>query len=196
MLLRTYTVPRQRPSGITVVDAVLATCASQPDFLPASFGIGFRRQEYVGAGIGASNPIRHVITEAQSVFGGNSGVSSLLSLGSGHPGVIAFPLNGGIDALRQVTLKMMKDCEQTAQETQKQIGCSGVYFRFSVEQGMQQDQAERDELTWIYSQVIGYIDIQDTVDKFEEYLRRTLIRHTDVTLNQLSASFTSPLNFH
>jgi hypothetical protein len=92
--------------------------------------------EYIGASLGATNPIRQVITEAHSLFGGDSGVASLLSLGTGHPGVISFPSGDGVD-LSKVMRDMMNDCEQRAQETERQIGRVGIYFRFSVEQGMQ-----------------------------------------------------------
>ncbi|KIM24749.1 hypothetical protein M408DRAFT_331585 [Serendipita vermifera MAFF 305830] len=58
--LRTYPVRNQRPSTITVVEAVLATCATQPEFAPVSAGSGRKAREYIAAS-GAVNPIHEVM---------------------------------------------------------------------------------------------------------------------------------------
>lgn len=146
--------------------------------------------EYIGAGLGTSNPIRYVIHEAQSLFGIGSSISSLLSLGSGHPGITVLVPDGGVDALHQVMVQMMEDCEQTAQEIQRQIGRSGIYFRFSVDQGVQRHQpTQGDELSWIYAQTISYLNIPDTEDKVEDYLRSVVAERAVTGLHQLGTLY-------
>ena len=70
-------------------------------------------------------------------------MASLVSFGSGHPGVLALPKETGgdnnppdtinRDGLLKVVRGRMLDAEQTAQEMHLQMGHLGVYFRFSVE---------------------------------------------------------------
>ena len=67
--------------------------------------------EYIGASLGATNPVREVITEAHILFGGDSGIASLLNLETGHPRVTPFPSGDGVD-LTKVMGDMMNDCEQ------------------------------------------------------------------------------------
>lgn len=185
--LRSYPVRRQPSSTISIVDAVLATCTSKPDFAPAAFGSGYNRKEYVGAGLGANNPVRHVIAEAQSHFGGEPSISLLLSLGSGNPGIISLIQNGNSDDVNRVALEMMSDCEQKAQEVRQQIGPTGIYFRFSVEQGMQRDiHTLAEELGWISAQTESYLGTQETIEKVDKCVERMRSRSGDVTLNQLS----------
>jgi len=114
---------------------LLVTCAVAPRFSSVTSGSGYDKVEYIGASLGATNPVREVITEAHTLFGGDSGVASLLSLGTGHPGVISFPSGDGVD-LSKVMRDMMNDCEQRARRLSADRRV-GIYFRFSVEQGMQ-----------------------------------------------------------
>ncbi|KAG8817631.1 hypothetical protein FRC17_011139, partial [Serendipita sp. 399] len=69
---RTYRTRAERPMPITIVDAVLATCAAQPAFLPVTIGTEDRKMDYIGAILGASNPIRELISEAHALFGGSA----------------------------------------------------------------------------------------------------------------------------
>lgn len=136
--LRTYPLRSQLASPITIIDAILSTCAVQPTFSPVTSGSGYNKKEYIASILGAANPVRELITEAHSLFGGDSSVASLLSVGAGHPGVLFLAPDGGAN-LHAVMHNMMNDCEQRAQEMERQIGRVGIYFRFSVEQGMQND---------------------------------------------------------
>ncbi|KIM26690.1 hypothetical protein M408DRAFT_72343, partial [Serendipita vermifera MAFF 305830] len=86
--LRSYPVRSHPILPITVIEAALASCATIPLFEPVVVGMGHKRKEYIAAGLGATNPIREVISEAHSLFGGDSTVASILSVGVGHPGII------------------------------------------------------------------------------------------------------------
>lgn len=178
-----------------MVEAILATCAAQPGFSPATFGLGHQQKDFVGGGFGANNPVRQVITEAHSVFGGNTRVSSLLSLGSGHPGIIQFDSNGGNNALYQLALEMILDCEQKAQEAQEQMGRIGIYFRFSVEQGMRKGSyADSEALGCISAQTEIYLSTPETTSKLDEYVKRLAMGNSAITLQQLS-SYLAPFSY-
>ncbi|KIM20493.1 hypothetical protein M408DRAFT_135363 [Serendipita vermifera MAFF 305830] len=185
--LRSYPVQSFPITPITIIDAVLATCAIQPQFDPVVCGQGYRKKEYVGAGIGANNPIREVIAEAQLVFGGDTNVASLLSLGNGHPGIITISSGGGELGLSKVIWDVMNDCTQTAREVEQQIGTAGVYFRFSVEQGMQADHSkEIADSSWIVAQTESYIEDPATHNRIGTFARGIDASIQPITITQLS----------
>lgn len=74
-----------------MVEAILATCATQPFFLPIVLGADSRRRELVGGIMGASNPCRELIAEAAAKFKGSSKVSAIISIGSGQLGTLLAP---------------------------------------------------------------------------------------------------------
>lgn len=132
---RTYVARTESSTDITVVDAVLATCALQPSFLPAPIGSKFTQQEFIGGGTGASNPVREVMDEAQLLFGRDASVASLISVGAGCPEV-----GGGSPADNFGVLgQILKNCEETAKAVEARLAPLGFYFRFSFEQGLRPD---------------------------------------------------------
>jgi hypothetical protein len=186
--LRTYLVRSQVPSAITVIDAVLASCSAQPDFAPISSGSGYKKKVYVAAGLGANNPISDVITEAHELFGGDSSVAFLLSIGTGHPGTIPVPPDSDID-IHKLMRDMMNDCEQRAQEVERRLGRVGVYFRFSVQQGMQNMHgSQATDPSWISSQTESYLSDQRTSENLDALLQTFNAPKKRVTLAQLGES--------
>lgn len=165
--LRTYRTRSDIPTGVTVVDAILATCASS-EFLPVFAGLGYERLQYVGVGLGASNPIRQVIDERYSHFGRESSISLLLSIGSGHPGIISVIADAAYDFQYQ----LMLDREQQARDIRNQIPESDAYFRFSVEQGMQSNHTDAEGLSWILAQTSCYLAQQDTKCRIDQCIFR------------------------
>jgi hypothetical protein len=184
-VLRTYLVRSQLPSPITVIDAALASCSVQPDFAPVSSGSGYKKKVYIAAALGANNPVCDVITEAHELFGGDSTVAFLLSLGTGHPGTIPIPPEGTVD-IHQLMRDMMNDCERRAQEFERRLGRVGVYFRFSVQQGMQNIHGgQATDPSWIASQTEAYLLDQRTSDNIDALLRTSNAPKKHVTLSQL-----------
>ncbi|KIM22139.1 hypothetical protein M408DRAFT_28948 [Serendipita vermifera MAFF 305830] len=170
---RSYPVGSQ-PSSITVVDAVLATCATQPEFAPVSL-ISGSRAEYI-ASREAANPIHEVIKEALVLFGGDATVSSLLSLGTGNTGVI--PLSP--------TDTTLYDYERRAQETELSIGQLGVYSRFSVEHGLQDVHAGNfNDMEWITAQTGAYLDDYENSERLDLYIQNCVSQTGSITLAQL-----------
>jgi hypothetical protein len=162
----------------------------------------------VGAGLGASNPIREVILEAHSLFGGADGVAAIISLGAGHPGTTSFPdptspsfggstmnwfwgsKKGMADSqawLKTLT-NMVNDCEETAREIKTQMGHLGLYWRFSVEQGLQQAAiSDEDEEAgeWIMTQTRQYLESEDVVTALDACADACKTQLSLTTLEQL-----------
>jgi hypothetical protein len=176
---------------------------------------GGEGREFIGAGLGASNPTREVIFEAHSLFSGSSGVASLISLGAGHPGNTALqdPITlsllsraagwwGGNSrkettdnqAWLKVLVNMVNDCEQTAKEIKTQTQHLGVYWRFSVEQGLQTSGVndECEELRgWIITQTRNYLESDSVSLSLDVCFDALKTRLSLTTLEQLRTYFSS-----
>lgn len=139
----------------------------------------------MAAGLGSNNPVCDAITEAHELFGSDSSVSFLLSLGTGHPGTIPVPPEGKVD-IHRLMRDMMNDCEQRAQEFERRLGRVGIYFRFSVEQGMQKIyEGKTTDPSWVASQTEAYLLDQRTSKNIDALLKACNIRNRDVTLGHL-----------
>jgi hypothetical protein len=181
---RTYAVRSERNVDITVVDAILATCASQPSFLPVSVGPRLREQEYIRAEIGANNPCKEVISEAHGLFSGKRYVASLLSIGSGHPGIIS--LSHGPNSLYH----LLTSSEETAQDVEMQAGHLGIYSRFSVSQGLQNNQVkDYTNICHILSHAEVYVEEVEVSRKIDDCVERLRLRQGLASLEQLSNLF-------
>ncbi|PVG02351.1 hypothetical protein CPB86DRAFT_725334 [Serendipita vermifera] len=185
---RTYSVRTEQDPDITVVDAALTTCAHSPYFPPVIVDTPSSQGEYVGGSIGTNNPCKQVISEACDLFGGDTRVACLLSLGTGHPGITSLcPKNEGDDEeYLRVLQAMANDSEQTAESVNTQMGHLGIYFRLSVEQGLQTK--ENSTLAWIIAQTKSYLDHKDTSRKVDHAIERLKLRQGLVALNQLKYS--------
>lgn len=185
--LRSYPVQTYPAPPITIIDAALATCVMPPTFTPIVSGKGFRKKEYMGVSVGTSNPIYEVITEGLLLFSGDADVASLLSLGNGHPGIISLPPSNEDLDLSRIIWDMINDCTQKAQEIEQRIGSSGIYFRFSVEQGMQNVHSSQiGDPSWIITQTESYIQDPGTCNKLDAFVQRIDAAIQSITLDQLS----------
>jgi hypothetical protein len=98
-------------------------------------------------------------------------VAFLLSLGTGHPGTIPVPVDGTVD-IHRLMRDMMNDCERRAQEVERRLGRVGIYFRFSVQQGMQNVHGDQvTDPSWISSQTDAYLSDQRTSENINALLQ-------------------------
>jgi hypothetical protein len=182
---RTYTVRTEPNVDITIVDAALATCANPSYFPSVAVGPRLSQREYVGGSMGVNNPCKEVISESWDLFGGDTRVACLLSLGTGHLGVISLsPERNEDEGYLRALQAMANDSEQTAQEVDTQMGHLGMYFRFSVEQGLQA--TEKSTIDRIMAHTKNYIENGDISRKVEHVVERIKLRQGLVALNQLS----------
>jgi hypothetical protein len=161
--LRSYATRAGPPSDITVVDAILATCATQGNFLPVTIGSGPTQQELMGGAMGAANPCHEAVQEALDRFKPDRRIAVVLSIGSGHPGLVSASSSTRYDEWLRVMKDMAANCEQASQEMTERMGKDGVYFRFSVEQGLQTYHGTHvHPQAWITSQTLAYLKDRET----------------------------------
>ncbi|KIM21662.1 hypothetical protein M408DRAFT_29367 [Serendipita vermifera MAFF 305830] len=116
IILINYVDRRGPPVNLTIAEAMLATCASPPLFLPAKVIKDYSTFEYISADLGLSNPVREIIEGAHGAFGDETTVICILSLGSGHPGVNVAPDSSGAADLVEFFRRIALDGERKAQD--------------------------------------------------------------------------------
>jgi hypothetical protein len=128
---RNYQSPQQITQDVTVIEAVRATWASPGMLPPLSIGPEGREETVMSAGNVFANPVREAFKEAYNVFGAKARVSCILSLGSGFGGVMAF------DDGKNIAQSTRMDCERVAREVGQALAKLNVYYRLSVDRGLE-----------------------------------------------------------
>ena len=153
-LLRSYRSDHEIPIDCTIWEAARATTAAPTFFKP----IHIKRQgghttKFVDAGMKINNPLELVLKEAQLCYGSERKVQCVVSLGTGHPGVV------GIDkqsvyaiSLVHVLKKIATDCISVDESYAGRFqGHDKFYFRFNLEHGAEnislEDWKEMDTLS-------------------------------------------------
>ncbi|CAE6519771.1 unnamed protein product [Rhizoctonia solani] len=109
-----------------------------------SFDIGDPplNQSFVDAGLGCNNPLAHVLAEVKTLYPERY-VASVTSIGTGHTRTIQIPdtsfLRHLLPLAAIIAMKAIAtDTERVAEEIARRFNSTeGVYFRLSVDQGMQ-----------------------------------------------------------
>ncbi|EUC61085.1 kinesin light chain, partial [Rhizoctonia solani AG-3 Rhs1AP] len=139
VLFRSYAVATNPGPRSTIWQALYATMAHPDLFKGIEIVDSSVSQSFVGGELGCSNPIAHVLSEVKRVYPDRQ-VACIISIGAGHTRTIQVPTprrwHRTQDAI--VMKDMAIDSERVAEEMVTRFeGTSGVYFRFNVDQGLQ-----------------------------------------------------------
>ncbi|KAF2157725.1 hypothetical protein K461DRAFT_326006 [Myriangium duriaei CBS 260.36] len=138
--LRDYDLPEEMAIQATIRQAALATSAATTFFEPAQ--IGYRT--FADGAFGANNPVDEVEEEAANIWCSETRelkplVKCFISIGTGNPGLKAFE-----DNLFKFLQKTLVDLVTETEKTEKKFIArwakhydEGRYYRFNVEQGLQ-----------------------------------------------------------
>lgn len=138
--LRSYTLPDELDIPATICDAALATSAATGFFDPVSIGA----RHFVDGALGGNNPVDEAEEEASNIWCSESRdlkplVKCFVSIGTGHPGKKAIEDN----MLRFLSKTLVGIATETENTERKFIARWAQhfdkkrYFRFNVEQGLQ-----------------------------------------------------------
>ena len=167
-LFRTYQAPKYPSPNCTIWEAVRATSAA-PTFFKH---IVIDGESYIDGGMGCNNPVQLVLQEAELMFPDRH-VACIVSI-TGQAQTITIPKPGlfqrmlplqVVDAIR----KIATGCEASAQVAARRFERTpGVYFRFNVEQGLQEVGLEQweglDEVRAHTGQYIQMADVDLRLD--------------------------------
>ncbi|KAJ7367478.1 hypothetical protein DFH08DRAFT_927989 [Mycena albidolilacea] len=174
VLLRTYNTPDHPAMDCTIWQAGRATSAVPTFFKQVKIGRPGMEEAYLDGGMGHNNPTAALLLEAKVLFPDKQ-IACIISLGTGQPHTINIPkpslLNRFIplDVVKAIQ-KIAMDCEKEHQSLAHHFdGVTKLYFRFNVEQGMQDIQLNQwEKLGDVMANTRQYIQSQPVVKQLAD----------------------------
>jgi hypothetical protein len=95
-------------------------------------------REFIGGSLRCNNPTRELLKEARSVFGNEQRVACILNVGSRKSQILSLKDdNRSLDEVVRVLEEVATDCESEAEQLADQFSETGIYFRLSVDRGLE-----------------------------------------------------------
>jgi hypothetical protein len=161
------------------LDAACA-CITSPDvFLPVSIGTGHKQVTLVDALTVAANPGKELLREAQRVFGDESEVATILSIGAGKGDVWSVATTSSSD-LREGLKRATMSCEPVHEELYSRLRQTAIYFRLNVDRG------SGPQMELSFASVSAYLGEGAVSDRVDEAIKCIHDRSTGVNLNDIS----------
>ncbi|CAE6439355.1 unnamed protein product [Rhizoctonia solani] len=176
---RSYPVAANAGPNCPIWETLCATMA-HPDLFK-SFDIGDPplTRSFVDAGVGCNNPLGHVLAEVKTLYPERY-VASVTSIGTGHTRTIQIPntsfLRHFLPIPAIVAMKAIAtDTERVAEEMARRFNSvDGVYFRLSVDQGMQDVGVDGwEQLSEVLEHTSAYmkpVDVSQRINKVAEVI--------------------------
>jgi hypothetical protein len=178
---RNYRSPTQVTQNVTVLEALRVTWAI-PGMLPTvSIGPKGLEEPVMSAGNGFGNPIREVIKEAYQVFGAKTQISYILNIGSGFRGVVH--LDDGNNVLQGASM----DCDRLARDVTRNLARLRIYYRLSVDRGLEGWGAFRTDFGVMKSHVDEYLG-RDEPSSVIDHCIAASVREGGVSLDKICES--------
>ncbi|KAI9890774.1 MAG: hypothetical protein M1814_003705 [Vezdaea aestivalis] len=160
---------------VTIWQAARATSAAPTFFKSLKIGPANAQESFLDGGLGSNNPTEIMMNEAYKAFDGTRDIACIVSIGTGLKGIgnlkdpdlvqKAIPLE-----LIKAMVKTVTDCEAVAKQVAGWFREKpGVYFRFNVEQGLEDIRLEdAKELGNLKTKTIRYIQQERTANSILE----------------------------
>ena len=150
-------------------EACRATSAATTFFDPVA--IGPLGQEFVDGALGANNPVYHVWSQAQDVFGHQfqGKLRCLVSIGAGVPS--PNPVRDDVFGISTTLKRLATETEKTAQQFHREkstLDDEGRYYRFNVDHGLEEIGLEESRRKKdIASATVRYLESQAIFQKMK-----------------------------
>ncbi|KAF8742801.1 Patatin-like phospholipase, partial [Rhizoctonia solani] len=174
---RSYPAVVNEGPRCAIWEALCATMAHPDLFKSFDIGSPSLKQSFVDAGLGCNNPLAHVLIEAKMVYPERH-VSSVTSIGTGLARTIQVPDRSMLrQLLPTTTIQAMKDIAEDAEKVAEDMArrfssTSGIYFRLSVDQGMQIVEMDKwDQRSEVAGHTRAYmrmLEVKQVMDKATE----------------------------
>jgi hypothetical protein len=178
VLLRNYMPRQDQHRDPTIVQAARATSAAPLFFKPLKAVFQGLEEEYCDAGLGYNNPISLLMDEAAELWQGRQ-FGCILSIGTGYPKIVG--AGPSLVGLLRKTIDIATDAEKIAEDVRKgwdrySRQLSAVYFRFNVEQGLEDVQLdEYRKFGRVSAMTLHYLSksrVRKDVDRCAECIKR------------------------
>lgn len=150
--------------NLPIWQAARATSAAPRFFKRMRIGEKNQEEEFVDGGMGANNPTKLLLKEVLRTYETTRRISCIVSVGCGEASIIDVKDPGFLQKILPTDLidalkNLVTDCRQTAQEMEEKFqNLPNVYFRFNVDQGLQDTGLEEwKEVGAIKSRTITYL---------------------------------------
>jgi hypothetical protein len=190
-IFRSYVAAANSGPDCTIWEALSATMAHPELFKSIDIDEYSIPQSFVGGELGCSNPIAHVLNEVKRVYP-NRHVSCILSIGVGHARTIHIPNPSPSERiLRTEELIVMKDLatdsERVAEEMSTRFhDTERVYFRFSVDQGMQVVHAgDWEKLDEVVAHTKAYLHKMETNKRMDQTVQAIKDRESSIATTHI-----------
>jgi hypothetical protein len=174
-----------------------ALCASMahPDlFKSVEIGEPPMQDSFVDGGLVCNNPIAHVLDEVKALYPGQH-ISCIMSIGSGHTRTIQIPKPTPFQRIFPTNvITAMKDIATDSERVAEEMAArfrdtTNVYFRFSVDQGMQSVRlSDWKRLNEFNAHTRAYLHREETGERMNRAVRAIVERKTSVSTEQVGTS--------
>ncbi|KAJ7348032.1 FabD/lysophospholipase-like protein [Mycena albidolilacea] len=177
VLLRTYNTCEHQAMDCTIWQAGRATSAAPTFFKQIQIGHPGVEEAFLDGGMGHNNPTTALLLEAKVLFPEKQ-IACIISLGTGQPHTINIPKSSllnqviPLDVIKAMQ-KIATDCEKEHQSFAHHFdGIANLYFRFNVEQGMQNIQLNQwENLSDVAANTREYIQSQLVVNQLADAVK-------------------------
>ena len=180
--IRSYRARGAPPPPFTILQVARACVASPDRFLPVTIGTGHRKVTLIDATTGFANPAKELLQEAQRVFGEDANVATIVSIGSGKVKVTKMSKGDDEDALVEALKRVALNTETTHAELEARLHDAFVYFRFNVDQGLDNSM----DASALHSYTSTYLEETSISRRLDEAMRSIHTRPKGVSLKELS----------
>jgi len=148
--------------------------------MPVLLDDALRRIELVDAMASHANPTNALLREAESIYGHDAKVATVISVGAGKWSVQAGQAEGRGVGLDEALRLGIMSCQQVHEELQARLQQSSIYFRFNAEKELD-GKAEV-----ILAHTSAYLQENVTSSRLDEALGRIQSRPTGLKLKDIS----------
>ncbi|CAE6370329.1 unnamed protein product [Rhizoctonia solani] len=194
VIFRSYPVTTNPGPNCAIWEVLRATIAHPELFKGIDIIDSSVPQSFIGGDIGCSNPLAHVLSEVERVWPGRQ-VSCIISIGAGHVRTIQVPNSSRWHRTHDIIVMkdMATDSERVAEEMALRFQrTSEVYFRFNVDQGIQ-DMKDGcwERLGEAMQHAKAYLQKNKTNQMLEEAVRVSTERHSALTTTHAAGQVSS-----
>ncbi|KAG9078088.1 hypothetical protein FS749_009953 [Ceratobasidium sp. UAMH 11750] len=197
-IFRSYQVVANQMPDCAIWEALHASMAHPELFKPIDIGEAHLKESFVDGGLGCTNPTTHVLAEAKALFPGRH-VSTVVCIGAGHPDTIAISDTSSFMRFMPanvlaVTKQIAADGERVAQEIAARFqAIADVYFRFSVDQGMQSvGLSEWERLSAVSAHTRTYMQMANTHERMNRAVQAIRERRATISAEQIDGQIQPP----
>lgn len=185
-IFRTYS-HRGASLNPTIVEALCATMASPPYFPAVKIGPPLRAESFLAGPVGANNPTRELLKEASAVFGNDTRVAQVLSLGSGRYSLPSLDTAEPTKVARHVTTSLLTDCEAVATELSTRLFAVDIYARLNVDSDMESPDPDNWTITSALERATAtYLETSSISRIMEQSVQHVKQRVGSITIGQIN----------